>query len=167
MRTFGGLMSVAFVCAIGAGVAALVLKARRDASRSEFDRVVRARKLGWNYSGAREGGIDYQFSARHGAMDWSMWHDSDRGDESPTPKAYWCCENLRTARLSLVIIGRKRYDLESGTFGRLLMGGRFRCCERAERCRRPSRQSRVLRSSGKARRRRAAVPRALCRCTAT
>ena len=122
MRMFGGMTALAVIGAIGAGMIALVLKARRDARRADFDRTVRARKLGWDYSAEREAGVDYRFSARHGAINWSMWHDSDRGDESPTPKAYWSCENLRTPRLSLVIIGRKRYELESGTFGRLLMG---------------------------------------------
>lgn len=122
MRAFGGMTALAVAGLIGAGMAALVLKARRDARRAEFDRVVRSRKLGWDYTGERSGRIDYRFDGRHGAIRWSMWHDSDRNDESPTPKAYWCCENLRTARLSLVIIGRKRYELESGTLGRLLMG---------------------------------------------
>ena len=50
-----------------------------------------------------------------------MWYDSDRGDRSPTPKAYWQSANLRSAQLSLVIIGRKRYQMESGIVGRLLI----------------------------------------------
>lgn len=49
-----------------------------------------------------------------------MWYDSDRGDRSPTPKAHWQSTNLRTPQLSLVIIGRKRYEMESGVVGRML-----------------------------------------------
>lgn len=49
-----------------------------------------------------------------------MWWDSDRGDKSPTPKAHWQSANLRTPQLSLVIIGRKRHQMESGVVGRML-----------------------------------------------
>lgn len=50
-----------------------------------------------------------------------MWYDSDRGDKSPTPTAHWQSANVRSAQLSLVIIGRKRYQMESGIVGRLLI----------------------------------------------
>jgi hypothetical protein len=50
-----------------------------------------------------------------------MWWDSDRGDESPSPKAHWQSANLRTPLLSLVIIGRKRHQMESGVVGRMLI----------------------------------------------
>ncbi len=82
---------------------------------------MKARKAGWTYLGMRDGRIDYRFSGATRGIEWSMWYDSDRGDKSPTPKGYWQSTNVRSAFLSLVIIGRKRYLMESGTVGRLLM----------------------------------------------
>jgi hypothetical protein len=119
---FGGLAAFAMFAAVAGGVVWLVVRSRRLERQADFDRSVRARKLGWRYDGTREGRIDYRFAGEQGGVAWTMWYDSDRGDDSPTPKAYWTTENLRTARLSLVILGRRRYGLESGLFGRLLMG---------------------------------------------
>jgi hypothetical protein len=117
-----GLVAFAVFAAVGGGIVWLVLKSRQLEKQAAFDRAVRARKLGWNYDGSRDGRIDYRFSGQEGGIAWSMWYDSDRGDDSPTPKAYWRSDNVRTPRLSLVILGRRRYALESGMFGRLLMG---------------------------------------------
>jgi hypothetical protein len=114
------------VFAIGAGVLGavtwLVLRARRLERDRDFERKVHARKSGWNYDGQQSGRIDYRFAGTAGKIDWQMWHDSDRGDDNPTPRAIWTSANLRTPGLALVIIGRKRFQLESGTVGRLLMG---------------------------------------------
>lgn len=117
-----GLVAFAVFAAVGGGIVWLVLKGRQLEKQADFDRAVRARKLGWNYDGSRDGRIDYRFAGQEGGVAWSMWFDSDRGDDSPTPKAYWRSDNVRTPRLSLVILGRRRYALESGMFGRLLMG---------------------------------------------
>jgi hypothetical protein len=117
-----GLVAFAVFAAVGGGIVWLVLKSRQLEKQAAFDRAVRARKLGWNYDGSRDGRIDYRFAGQEGGVAWSMWYDSDRGDDSPTPKAYWRSDNVRTPRLSLVILGRRRYALESGMFGRLLMG---------------------------------------------
>ncbi|MGH6609929.1 MAG: hypothetical protein ACRECQ_06715, partial [Burkholderiaceae bacterium] len=68
-----------------------------------------------------DGRIDYRFAGAGDGVEWTMWYDSDRGDKSPDPKAYWKSANVRTPRLSLVIIGSKRYQMESGAVGRLLM----------------------------------------------
>lgn len=112
--------------AIGAGVLGtgvwLALRARRLEHDRNFERKVHARKSGWTYDGQRSGRIDYRFAGAVAGVDWQMWLDSDRGDDSPTPRAYWTSANLRTPGLALVIIGRKRFHLESGTVGRLLMG---------------------------------------------
>lgn len=118
----GGIAAIAMVAAVGAGVAWLVAWNRRREQQADFDRKVRARKLGWRYDGTREERIDYRFAGAHGDIAWTMWLDSDRGQESPTPKAWWRCENLRAERLSLVILGRRRFGMESGVVGRLLIG---------------------------------------------
>lgn len=118
----GGLAAFAVFATVAGGVAWLVVRGRQLERQADFDRSVRARKLGWRYDGTRDGKIDYRFAGEQGGVAWTMWYDSDRGDDSPTPKACWTTENLRTARLSLVILGRRRYGLESGMFGRLLMG---------------------------------------------
>lgn len=117
------LGAIALVAAIAGGIAWLVVRGRQLEKAADFDRSVRARKLGWRYDGTRDGRIDYRFANElPEGIGWTMWYDSDRGDDSPTPKALWQTENLRTARLSLVILGRRRHRLESGTVGRLLMG---------------------------------------------
>lgn len=118
----GGFAAFALFAAVAGGVVWLVVRSRRLEKQADFDRSVRARKLGWRYDGTRAGKIDYRFAGEQGGVAWTMWYDSDRGDDSPTPKACWTTENLRTGRLSLVILGRRRYGLESGLFGRLLMG---------------------------------------------
>jgi len=100
----------------------LVSMARRKEREKHFERKVQARKLGWSYDDQRAGRVDYRFSGAADGVAWQMWYDSDRGDRSPTPRAYWLSGNLRTPRLSLVIIGRRRYGLESGVVGRVLMG---------------------------------------------
>lgn len=121
--TFSGLAAFAVAAAFGGGLAWLIARARRLEKQAEFDRAVRARKLGWRYEGAlREPRVDYRFAGGRDGIRWTMWYDSDRGDKSPTPRAHWLCENLRTDRLSLVILGRRRLDFESGTAGRLLIG---------------------------------------------
>lgn len=117
-----GFAVFAVFAAVGGGIAWLVIRGRQLEKRANFDRTVRARKLGWSYDGTRDGRIDYRFAGEEGGIAWTMWYDSDRGDDSPTPKAYWTTENVRTPRLSLVILGRRRHALESGMFGRLLMG---------------------------------------------
>ncbi|MGZ8254107.1 MAG: hypothetical protein ACXWVT_04595 [Burkholderiaceae bacterium] len=117
-----GFAMFAVFAAVGGGIVWLVVKGRQLEKQADFDRTVRARKLGWRYDGTRDGRIDYRFQGEKHGIAWNMWLDSDRGDDSPTPKAYWTSENVRTPRLSLVILGRRRYALESGTFGRLLMG---------------------------------------------
>src|SRR5512141_2833653 len=114
-----GFAAFAVFAAFAGGIAWVVARGRRIQKQADFDRTVRARKLGWRYDGARDGRIDYRFAGERGGVAWTMWYDSDRGDNSPTPKAYWQTENLRTPRLALVILGRKRFGFESGTFGRL------------------------------------------------
>lgn len=105
-----------------AGVFWLVRLMRESERRQDLARKVEARKRGWTYDGRRAGRIDYRFAGSNGGVDWQMWHDSDREDDSPTPKAVWTTANLRTAGLSLVIIGRKRFELENGIVGQLLLG---------------------------------------------
>lgn len=117
-----GFAVFAVFAAVGGGIAWLGIRSRQLERQADFDRAVRARKLGWSYDGSRDGRIDYRFAGEEGGIAWTMWYDSDRGDDSPTPKAYWMSENVRTQRLSLVILGRRRHALESGMFGRLLMG---------------------------------------------
>ena len=111
---------VIFVVAIG-GVVWLIVHGRKLQKQHDFERKVQARKLGWTYDGTRDGRVDYRFGAAEHGIEWSMWYESDRGDDSPTPKAYWQSANVRAPRLSLVIIGRKRYQMESGAVGRILM----------------------------------------------
>lgn len=120
--TFAGLAALGLLATVGSGLAWLVVKGRQQQKKADFERSVLARKLGWHYDGTRDGRVDYRFWARAGELSWSMWYDSDRGDDSPTPKAHWSSENLRTPRLALLILGRRRFGLESGTFGRLFMG---------------------------------------------
>jgi hypothetical protein len=112
----------ALAATVGAAVVYLFVRAHRQRRERDFERRVYARKLGWSYVGERDGRIDYRFSGASDGVAWTMWYDSDRGDESPTPKAIWKTANLRTPRLSLVIIGTPRFRLESGPVGRLMMG---------------------------------------------
>jgi hypothetical protein len=114
------LIVTVMAAAIGGG-AWLFTYNRQLQKQRHFDRKIHARKLGWAYDGERDGRIDYRFTGAAGGIEWSMWYDSDRGDKSPTPKAYWKSTNVRTPHLSLVIIGRKRYQMESGAVGRILM----------------------------------------------
>jgi hypothetical protein len=112
-----------FVLTSAGGLAVwLVLKGRELQRRHDLERRVLARKQGWDYEGRRFDRVDYRFTGGTKGIDWQMWYDSDRGDKSPTPRAYWCSANLRTRELALVILGRKRFRLESGTAGQLLMG---------------------------------------------
>jgi hypothetical protein len=115
------LVFLVFAAIIG-GVSWLLVSMRRQRQQQHVERKIRARRLGWTYDGTRGGRIDYRFSGSAAGVDWSMWYDSDRGDRSPTPKAYWSTANIRTPELSLVIIGRKRFQIESGAVGRILMG---------------------------------------------
>ncbi len=117
-----GALAALVLLLVTAGIVWLFFKMRAQKNQADFERKVRARKLGWSYYNTRDGAIDYRFTGQaHGAA-WSMWYDSDRGDDSPTPKAYWHSANLRTPQLALVIISRKRFLLESGMFGQVLMG---------------------------------------------
>jgi hypothetical protein len=117
----GALAVLVVLGAVAGGLAWLVLKGREQERRRDFDRAVHARKLGWTYVGQRIGRVDYRFAGDADGIAWQMWYDSDRGDESPTPRAYWQTANLKTSGLALVIIGRRRFELESGLIGQLLM----------------------------------------------
>ena len=117
-----GVAAFAVFAAVAGGIVWLVIRGRQLEKQADFDRSVRARKLGWSYDGTRDGQIEYRFAGEQGGVAWTMWYDSDRGDDSPTPKAHWSTENVRTPRLSLVVLGRRRHAMESGMFGRLLMG---------------------------------------------
>lgn len=118
-----GELAVLVVLAAMAGAFTwLVVKGRDIERQRDFDRSVHARKLGWTYDGRRDGRIDYRFAGDADGIAWKMWHDSDRGDKSPTPRAYWKSANLQTPALALVIIGQRRYGMESGLIGQMLMG---------------------------------------------
>jgi hypothetical protein len=104
----------------GAGIW-LIAHSQQLRKNRELDRRIQTRKLGWGYDATREGRIDYRFSGGAQGVAWSMWYDSDRGDKSPMPKSCWQTNNVRAPRLSLVIIGRQRYQIESGIVGRILM----------------------------------------------
>ncbi len=106
--------------AIG-GVAWLIAWSKQVQRQQDFERKVQARKLGWRYDSVRNGRADYRFSGSGGGVEWSMWYDSDRGNKSPRPKASWKSANVTAPNLSLVIIGRKRYQMESGVISRLVM----------------------------------------------
>jgi hypothetical protein len=108
--------------AFGGLIAWLVWKGRELERRRDFERKVLARKQGWTYEGQRSGRVEYRFGGGADGVAWQMWYDADRGDRSPTPRAYWVSENLRTRDMALVILGRRRYRLESGAAGRLLLG---------------------------------------------
>jgi len=110
-----------FTAVIG-GFGWAVLKGHEIKRRRDGERKVLAHSMGWSYAGERDGNVDYRFAGDTGGVAWQMWYDPDRGAKSPTPRAYWHCDNLQTQRLSLVVLGRKRYQLESGTVGRVLMG---------------------------------------------
>ncbi|MGB2817101.1 MAG: hypothetical protein WBC37_07750 [Burkholderiaceae bacterium] len=122
LMQLSGLAFFAVFAAVAGGIAWLVIRNRQLEKQADFDRSVRARKLGWSYDGTRDGRIEYRFAGEEGGVAWTMWYDSDRGDDTPTPKAHWSTDNLRTPRLSLVILGRRRHAMESGMVGRLLMG---------------------------------------------
>lgn len=117
-----GLLALAVIAAVAGAIIWLALKLRQIERQRHFERRVQARKLGWTYDEQRQGRIDYRFAGSAAGIEWEMWYDSDRGDKSPTPRATWRSNNLRTQALSLVIIGRKRFGLESGVVGRVLMG---------------------------------------------
>lgn len=110
-----------FVVVIGA-FAWAVRKGGQIQRRLDAERRALARRSGWAYAGERDGDVDYRFTGDDGGVAWQMWHDSDRGDRSPTPEAYWHSDNLHAPQLSLVIIGRRRYEMESGAVGRVVIG---------------------------------------------
>lgn len=116
------LIVIAVIAAIAGALFWLIAKGRQQQKKADFERRVQSRKLGWSYVGERDGRIDYRFNGNTADVAWSMWYDSDRGDDSPTPKSIWKTSNLRTPGLALVILGSKRYQLESGTVGRVLLG---------------------------------------------
>jgi len=117
-----GILALTLIAAIAGLIFWLASVARQLERRRHFERRVQARKLGWTYDDQRAGRIDYRFAGSAAGIEWEMWYDSDRGDKSPSPTATWRSNNLRTPSLSLVIIGRKRFGLESGVVGRVLMG---------------------------------------------
>lgn len=110
-----------FIAAI-AGIVWAVKKGGEIQRRRELERRVLARHSGWTYAGERDGNVDFRFTGDSGGIAWQMWYDPDRGDDSPTPKAYWHSDNLHAPQLALVLIGRRRHALESGAVGRVLMG---------------------------------------------
>lgn len=114
------LIVTVLAAAIG-GAAWLFSFGQQMQKQQHLERRVQARKREWTYHGERDGRVDYRFAGAARGVEWSMWYDSDRGDDSPTPKAYWKSANVRTPQLSLMIIGHKRYQMESGTVGRILM----------------------------------------------
>jgi hypothetical protein len=116
-----GLLALALIAAVAGAIVWLVFKASQLERQRHFERRVQARKLGWSYDDQRDGRIDYRFVGSGAGIAWEMWYDSDRGDKSPSPRATWRSNNLRTPSLSLVIIGRKRFGLESGVVGRVLL----------------------------------------------
>ncbi|MBS1133722.1 MAG: hypothetical protein H6R02_863 [Burkholderiaceae bacterium] len=116
------LLAFVVLAAVGSLLVWLVLKSRELERRRDLARKVLARKESWNYDGQRSGRIEYRFTGGADGIDWQMWYDSDRGDKSPTPRAYWSSTNLRTRELALVILGRRRYQMESGPAGRLIIG---------------------------------------------
>ena len=116
------LLAFVVFAAVGSLLVWLVLKSRELERRRDLERKVLARKESWNYDGQRSGRIEYRFTGGADGIDWQMWYDSDRGDKSPTPRAYWSSTNLRTRELALVILGRRRYQMESGPAGRLIIG---------------------------------------------
>lgn len=115
-------LGFALFSAFGGLIAWLVWKGRQLERQRDFERKVLARKQGWTYDGQRSGRVEYRFSGGTDGVAWQMWYDADRGDRSPTPRAYWVSENLRTRDMALIILGRRRYRLESGAAGRLLLG---------------------------------------------
>ncbi len=118
-----GAFVVLVVLATMAGAFTWLLVRGRELERQrDLARAVHARKAGWTYDGRRAGRIDYRFAGDAEGISWQLWLDSDRGDDSPTPRAYWKSGNLRTPALALVVIGRRRFELESGLVGQLLMG---------------------------------------------
>jgi hypothetical protein len=116
------LLAVVVAAAVVAGMIWLLRAARETQRRADFVRRIQARKLGWRYDGRHDGRIDYRFSGGAHGIEWAMWRDSDRDDDSPTPKSIWTSGNVRSAELALVILGRRRFALESGVIGRMLMG---------------------------------------------
>lgn len=116
--------AIAFVllAAVAAALAWLGLAHRKRLRERHLQRRVMARKLGWTYVDRRSGRIDYRFAHAANGLAWQMWFDSDRGNRSPTPRACWLSANLRTPTLSLVIMGRRRFGLESGLLGQVLLG---------------------------------------------
>jgi hypothetical protein len=116
------LLVAVVMLAAGAGLVWLLLRGREYERQRDFERKVHARRQGWQYDGARDGRIEYRFSGTANGVAWQMEYDSDRGAESPTPRATWHSDNLRTPQLSVVILGRSRYALESGVAGRLMLG---------------------------------------------
>jgi len=116
------LIVIALIVAVAGGIVWLIVKGQQQQKKADFERRVQSRKLGWSYVGQRDGRIDYRFNANTADVSWSMWYDSDRGDDSPTPKSIWMTSNLRTPGLALVILGTKRYRMESGAVGRVLLG---------------------------------------------
>lgn len=116
------LLAFVVLAAVGGLLVWLVLQARELERRRDLERKVLARKEGWRYDGQRSERVDYRFTGGADGIDWQMWYDSDRGDKSPSPRAYWSSTNLRTRELALVILGRQRYQMESGPAGRLIVG---------------------------------------------
>lgn len=117
-----GFVVIAIVVALAAGFTWAVMKGREIQRRRDGERRALARSMGWAYDGERDGDVDFRFDGDAGGIAWRMWYDPDRGDKSPTPRAYWHSDNLRTQRLSLVMLSRRRFELESGAVGRVLWG---------------------------------------------
>jgi hypothetical protein len=118
-----GVAIMVGLAALAAGCVWLYPREGGRRSRQDAERYVLARARGWHYQREGSGDIGYRFSGETDGVAWEMWLDRDRskGAGSRRPRMIWRTGNLRTAELSLLIIDRRRYDLESGAFGRLAM----------------------------------------------
>ena len=63
--------------------------------------------------------IPFEFDGTVAGAGWRMWYDNDRrsntgGSSSTMPTAVWHCAGLNTAHLSVMILPRWQYKVESG-----------------------------------------------------
>lgn len=120
----GGLIAVLALAGLAGGLVWLYRHEQSRRTQQDAERYVLARARGWRYAREGAGDVDFRFAGESDGVAWEMWFDSDRSSKGNgrRPRAIWRSANLRSAELALLITGRRRYEVESGTFGRLALG---------------------------------------------
>ena len=129
----GSLLFWIFLVGFAALVFWLIRKNRQLTERRNEEFEEQADRLGWRfarnpqystliqssdspYVRNEEEDIAFEIEGNTNGRDWRMWYDTRRrlSTDHPTPFALWTCESVASQDLSILILPRWRYRMESG-----------------------------------------------------